>query len=166
VSAQQHTDVEAPRTKRELRHCFELWPEADFVAFPENTGEPEAKAIVVFDFQGQRVRVDYNRRCHYRCNLRAIYLTLNDMRLAYYRGLGDVLMHTVSQMLALPGAAYIDPYELLGVRPDADLEDIEAMYKIKAKRAHPDAGGSHDQMTNLNAAIERIRSDRAEGVPA
>jgi hypothetical protein len=34
------------------------------------------------------------------------------------------------------------------------------MFKIKAKRIHTDAGGSNAAMAELNAAIERIRSER------
>jgi hypothetical protein len=141
------------------------WPGATFISIGDYRDQANAmSAIVVFDFNGNRVRVEYDPLCCHRCNMRAIYLTLEALRLSYKRGLADVLMHTVAQMLALPGAQYIDPYELLGVRPDADLEDIEAMYRIKAKRAHPDKGGTAEQMAQLNAAIERIRADRA--VPA
>ena len=33
----------------------------------------------------------------------------------------------------------------------------EKMYKILAKQAHPDHGGSHERMVELNDAIEKIR---------
>lgn len=154
------TKVPVDQTRRELHQTFAQWPGAELIRIYEPKRRA-AGALVVFDFNGQRIRVDYAGQEDYASNLRAIYLSLDGIRLSYTRGLGDVLLHTVSQMLALPGAQHIDPYELLGVRPDAPIEDIEDMYKIRAKRAHPDKGGSAEQMTQLNAAIERIRADRA-----
>lgn len=41
----------------------------------------------------------------------------------------------------LAAASQRDPYEVLGVRPDADLEIIEAAHRALAKRHHPDVGG-------------------------
>lgn len=55
-----------------------------------------------------------------------------------------------------------DPYEVLGVRSDTDMEDIELIYKAKAKRAHPDAGGSVEAMKELNKAIDKIRKEKAK----
>jgi len=54
-----------------------------------------------------------------------------------------------------------DPYEVLGIRPDAPLDVAEAAYRARAKKAHPDAGGRDDEMRELNAAIESIRAKRA-----
>lgn len=161
----RHTEVALDRTKRELAALLRNWKGAELVSIGDYRDQADADAaIVVFDFNGQRVRVNYAAACCHRCNMRAIFITLEDLRKAFNKGLGDLMANTVSQMLALPGAQYIDPYELLGVRPDADMEDVEALYKIKAKRAHPDKGGSVEQMAQLNAAIERIRQDRAEAV--
>ena len=161
MSYRLNTDVAVSQTRRELVSCLGKWRGAELVSIADPKDLPDERAIVVFDFNGQRVRVEYSDQWNYRSNLRAVYLTLEGLRLAYARGLGDVLINTVSQMLALPGAQYIDPYELLGVRPDAELEDIESMYLIKSKRAHPDKGGTVEQQAQLNAAIERIREDRA-----
>ncbi len=44
------------------------------------------------------------------------------------------------------------PFEVLGVSPNASPEEIDKAYRTKAKKAHPDAGGSHAQMKNLNNA--------------
>lgn len=160
----QHTEIALDRTKRELKHCLGHWKGAEMISIGDYRDQAdELEAIVVFDFNGNRVRATSRAACCHRCNMRAIFITLDDMRKAYNKGLGDLLMHTVSQMLALPGGeSYIDPYELLGVRPDAPLEDIEAMYKIKAKRTHSDVGGSDGAMKQLNAAIERVRADKSK----
>lgn len=46
-------------------------------------------------------------------------------------------------------------WEVLGVSPDASKKDISRAYRERAKRAHPDAGGSDDRMTELNRAREQ-----------
>jgi hypothetical protein len=52
-------------------------------------------------------------------------------------------------------------YATLHLAPDAPLEVAEAAYKVLVRTAHPDFGGSHAAMVTLNAAIQRIRADRA-----
>lgn len=47
---------------------------------------------------------------------------------------------------------------VLGVLPMANLEEIEAAYRAKAKKAHPDvAGGSANLMAALNVAVAQAR---------
>lgn len=95
-------------------------------------------------------------------NLQQMRLGMHEMYGIWRRGLEN-MVRTAYMQLAAPDFAR-DPYEVLGVRPDEDIEFIEAAYKIKSKRAHPDAGGSEAAMKELNASIERIRSERS--VPA
>lgn len=88
-------------------------------------------------------------------NLRVLYLAVEAMRLNERRGISDVIESAYLQ-LAAP-AEVIDPYELLEIRPDTSLEIAEAAYKAKVRKIHPDKGGSVEQMTQLNNAIEAIR---------
>lgn len=48
-------------------------------------------------------------------------------------------------------------WEVLNVASNWPLEAIEMKYQTLAKRAHPDTGGSADEMATLNAAIEEAR---------
>ena len=74
------------------------------------------------------------------------------------RGLGGL---AASHYLALAAPKFErDPYEVLGVRADAPLAVIEAVYKAQAKMTHPDAGGSEEAFKEVAAAWERIKSDR------
>lgn len=155
------TRKDPTETQRELRDCFQAWPDAELIS-ARNLKDASDTAEVVFEFRGETVRVQYGLQWRYRDNLRAIYLTIEGLRMAYRRGLGDLLTNTVSQMLRLGAAAQVrDPYEVLGVRPDAPLAVAEASYKALARERHPDAGGSDDEMRELNDAIERIRKERA-----
>jgi len=54
-----------------------------------------------------------------------------------------------------------DPYQILGVTPDAPFEVIEAAYKVKAKKAHPDKGGSEKEMRKINWAYSEIKKRRS-----
>ncbi len=52
--------------------------------------------------------------------------------------------------LALPSQE--SPHDVLGVRPGATAEEIEAAYRQRARMAHPDAGESREAMRRLNEA--------------
>ncbi|MEY4761800.1 MAG: hypothetical protein RLZZ200_1656 [Pseudomonadota bacterium] len=89
-------------------------------------------------------------------NARALYLAIEAIRLNEARGLGEVLRQNYA---ALPAPVRErDPFEVLGIRPDAPMEIAEAAYKALTRSAHPDAGGSTERMQELNAAIEKVRA--------
>ncbi|KAK1926612.1 putative Co-chaperone [Papiliotrema laurentii] len=47
-----------------------------------------------------------------------------------------------------------DYYKVLGVPRDADERQIKKAFRTKAKKAHPDVGGTEEQMAALNEAYE------------
>lgn len=49
-------------------------------------------------------------------------------------------------------------WEVLGVPSTATASQITEAYRDKARICHPDKGGSHEAMTNLNAAYEMALS--------
>lgn len=49
-----------------------------------------------------------------------------------------------------------NPYKILGVKPDADLETIKAAYKEKAKQHHPDAGGESEEFRKIKQAYDLL----------
>lgn len=56
------------------------------------------------------------------------------------------------------GSRFIDYYDLLGVRPTAEITAIRRAYLLMAKQHHPDAGGSTEQMQQLNTAYRTLTS--------
>lgn len=51
-----------------------------------------------------------------------------------------------------------DYYQILGISADADFETIKQAYRTKALKCHPDRGGSHAAMLEINEAFEILRN--------
>jgi curved DNA-binding protein CbpA len=50
------------------------------------------------------------------------------------------------------------PFEVLGIDPDADEEEIVRAYRRRVKEAHPDHGGSRREFQRVRSAYEELRS--------
>ena len=94
-------------------------------------------------------------------NLWALAIGLDDIRLNEARGLDDVARQ-VYAMLPAP-AKQRDPWEVLGLRSDADNDLIDAAYRAKARKLHPDVGGDAEAFRELTDAYERVKP---KAVPA
>jgi curved DNA-binding protein CbpA len=57
---------------------------------------------------------------------------------------------------------FIDYYDLLGLEPDADISEIRNAFIQKAKKHHPDAGGSTEMMQLMNTAYKTLTSGTAK----
>jgi hypothetical protein len=90
-------------------------------------------------------------------NLRAIAVTVEELRRISKRGVSDFLNRTFTGFKALPeqaspssGSAW---WEVLGVAPTATAEEIKQAYHQAARLGHPDrTGGGHERMTIINQA--------------
>ena len=93
-----------------------------------------------------------------RDNVRAIGLALEGLRAVERAGASQILERAFTGFAALPAAASSTtrPWRhVLNLRDDVRLtrDDIETSFRALAKIRHPDvAGGSHELMTELNAA--------------
>jgi curved DNA-binding protein CbpA len=58
---------------------------------------------------------------------------------------------------ALPAPRQKSPWEVLGLPSNSDLDVIEAVYRTKAKRLHPDTGGSTEAFKELQEAYEAVK---------
>ena len=155
------------QTMIELAREFERWGVASWTVTPNTTPNrvnvpaavrSEAGVTLTYRKGDRDVVLSLDTQDSPKDNLRALYLCVEAMRLVERRGLSDTVQSAYLQIAAPPAAR--DPYELLGVRPDAPLEVAEASYRALARARHPDQGGSTEAMQELNDAIERVRRER------
>lgn len=86
-----------------------------------------------------------------RDNLAAIAATLEAMRAIERHGGAQILERAFTGFAALtaPGKNW---WDVLETRPDATRAIIEANFRRLAHDRHPDRGGDHDKMSELNEA--------------
>jgi hypothetical protein len=125
-------------------------------------GEPSDPGVAVY-FQKKTgpmrvIAIDAYHRV--RDNLAAIAATLEAMRAIERHGGAQILERAFTGFAALtaPGENW---WDVLEVRPDATPDIIEMNFRRLARDRHPDRGGSHDAMSDLNEAREAALKARA-----
>lgn len=157
------TDKSWQETMQELDETMSKWGIEEWdINYPRGARlagmrqtEADRTVILTYTKDSRPITLTMGTQARAVDNLRVLYLAIEAMRLNEKRGLGEVIQEAYLQ-LAEPDAA-IDPYQVIGVRPDVSLKVAEAAYKVKVRTAHPDVGGSAEQMKKLNDAIEVIR---------
>ena len=114
-----------------------------------------------FAWDGLRVALAVDRFGRPEDNLRAIFQIVEARRReARYCGLA-VVRAAFAGLRALPAMA--DWRAVLGVGADADLAEVDAAYRRRAREAHPDRTGSDAaRMIALTAAREAARRELAD----
>lgn len=110
------------------------------------------------------IRVEKSDLSRPQDNLRAIFLSIEAIRMIEKRGTADLVRDALLQIEAPAGERPVvkrDPYEVLEVTRSTSMEVIDAAYKAKARVLHPDAGGTKEEMQELNEAMTAIRNERA-----
>lgn len=116
--------------------------------------EPDDPGVAVyFERRGRQMSFACDKWTTVRDNMRAIQRTIEAIRGIERWGASEMMERAFAAFEALPAPKSC--WEILGVRPGATRDEIEAAYRSRAKRAHPDAGGSTSAMADLN----RARSD-------
>lgn len=160
MSYRMHTTVEAERTRRQIEEELRKWRQVTDYEMPLRLDRSQTSAAVRFALRGIPITIECSTQASYANNLRCIFYAVEAMRMNEKRGIADTMQNAYLQ-LAAPAKGR-DPYEVLGVRPDAPLEDIKAMYLVKAKRLHLRGGGEDDAaMQELNGAWELIQERAA-----
>lgn len=154
------------QTQQELADTFDKWGVTEWQTnYPkgarlEGFRQSDADKTVKLTYvkNGKTVNLQMGSQARAVDNLRVLYLAIEDMRLNEKRGIAEVLQSAYVQLEAPRQKR--NPYEVLGIFDTATLEEAEAIFKAKAKRAHPDRGGSNEQMQELTEAIELIRKEK------
>jgi hypothetical protein len=125
-----------------------------------NQSPPADKGVAVyFTYKKQPMCFACDRWDRVQDNIYAIAMTIGALRGIERWGSGSMVEQAFTGFVALPAPK--DPHVILGVRPGASAEEIDAAYRQKAKIAHPDNGGSAAAMQELNDARAALKGRAA-----
>jgi hypothetical protein len=119
-------------------------------------GEPADRGVAVyFELKGKQKVFACDTFTTVKDNIRAIGLTIAAIRSIDRYGATAMMERTLSAFEALPAPKSC--WEILGLTPAAAASPgmIQAAYRAKAMELHPDQGGSHDAMAELNRARDQ-----------
>ena len=119
----------------------------------------DAGVAVYFAYKGRQMCFACDKWRDVYDNIYAIGKTLEALRGIERWGTGDMVEQAFTGFVALPSPE--SPWEILGVRPDATAEEIDAAFRAKAKQVHSDLGGSDAAMAELNAARAELKEQAA-----
>jgi hypothetical protein len=112
-------------------------------------------AAVYFLRKGKQMTFACDRWDRVQDNIHAIAKTIDAIRGIERWGSSDMMERAFAAFEALPAPEQW--WQVLGVRSDATVFEIDRAYRDLAKDAHPDRGGSDEQMSRLNAARDAGR---------
>lgn len=122
--------------------------------------DPGVAAWFVWD--GNSVCIPVDRYLSPEENLQAIHHVIEARRVELRHGTLHLVKATMQGFKALPPPSNAKPRQpwtaVLGIPLTATREQIDEAYRQKAKRAHPDAGGSAEAMAELNRARDEARA--------
>ena len=94
-------------------------------------------------------------------HLRACGLTIQALRGIERWGASELLERAFAGFAQLP-PAMVTPqpwWEVLGVREGATFAEVRAAYERLSLQHHPDRGGEHERMVEINRAWERAQEE-------
>jgi hypothetical protein len=124
--------------------------------------DPGVAVWFTWDSLGVCIAVD--RYSSVEANLQAIHHIIEARRVELRHGTLALVRATFQGFKALPApASKREWWTVLGIdRGEATREHIKARFRILASANHPDKpGGSHEKMTELNAALESALAELA-----
>lgn len=124
------------------------------------SGSPEPAdpgAAVYFTLKGKPSCLACDRWTRVADNIAAIAAHVEAIRAVDRYGVGTMeqAFAGYAQLQAGPD----DWRSVFGLGADATMDQVEQAFKVAARKAHPDAGGNHDEMARLNRARDVARSE-------
>lgn len=109
---------------------------------------------VYFTYKNNQVALACDKWDSIEHNLRAIAKSVEAMRGLGRWGVSEILDRAFTGFKALP-APSTNCWTVLGIDETQDRDTVTKAYKMLARKAHPDNGGTHDTMSALNQAYEK-----------
>jgi hypothetical protein len=121
-----------------------------------NMPEPcDAGIAVYFKRSGKDLVFACDKFRYTRENIYALGKTIEALRGIERWGGSEIMDRAFSGFKALTATAGRDWWNVLEVNRNCSRETIDSNFKRLLRDRHPDAGGSHDAMAELNAARQR-----------
>lgn len=118
-------------------------------------------ALYFVDRKGRQMAFACDRWRHIEDNMRAIEKTVEALRGIERWGSGEMLDAAFTGFQALPAAAPPRHWaSVLAVSIDASTDQVEYAYRRALMNAHPDRGGSSEQVHAVESAYAAFRADR------
>lgn len=122
-----------------------------------NSGEPSDPGVAVYwTLKGKSQCMAIDRYDRVADNLAAVAATLEAMRAIERHGGGSILERAFLGFAQLPASTEINWREIFLVSPALpaakQLAQVNEAFRLMASEKHPDTGGDHERMVNLNAA--------------
>jgi len=120
-----------------------------------NRNQPEDTGVAVyFELRSDRVALCCDKWKRVAGNMQAVAKTIEAMRGMDRWGVSDMLNRMFTGFQALPeNASQASCWDILGIDPTDDSDQIRSAYRIKAKETHPDHGGSTEQFVLVQQAL-------------
>jgi hypothetical protein len=114
---------------------------------------PDPGIAVYFTLKDRPMVMARDAYADWRDNIRSLGLAVEAFRALHRHGGAHMMERAFSGFAALPAPDAKRPWREVLDLPGRPLpENIEQKYRILARQHHPDNGGSHEAMSELNAA--------------
>lgn len=135
------------------------------IPYSKQTRLSDPGVAVYFMLRGEQRVFACDRWNRLEDNVQAVRKTIEAIRGIERWGSSEMMDRMFTGFLSLPESTAVpDWWRVLGLdSPNHPLRAFEEMYKHKAKSAHPDTGGSDEQMSLLNRAIADARKYKNGG---
>ena len=155
-----NTKKTVQETLSDMRKMFARYEIEDFEAVPKDGNVYSVR----YHNGGVWVEIESRIQPSKSTNLRQCYQVIDSLLKWQLRGVSGLANTQAFMSSALVVASeskqkaseFVEACGVLGVDPDTSLEEIQDVYRVKAKRAHPDAGGDPERFKRLTRALEVI----------
>lgn len=120
----------------------------------KNLGAPDDQGVAIyFTLKGRQMVMAQDGHTRAEENLRALALVLRYLRGVEDLGGGTMMERAFTGFEALPAPSAARAWwDVLGVSQHATVDEINAAWREKARKAHSDVGGSDAAMSEINVA--------------
>lgn len=132
----------------------------DFIPLAKPPVDGDPGAAVYFTRKKRTHVIACDRYLTTEDNIHAIAKTLEAMRAIERHGSTEMFDQAFTGFTALEPRESA-PYKVLGIAPNASLEEAKRAHRKLAAVHHPDAGGDPNRMAEINAAIDEFQKERA-----